>query len=376
MSSFIHTFSMTTKITIDDLCSLKDAYDELFWNGDTKKYVLGKYAEQGLRIEIDNCKEKEIQFDRKYVKKVKMIFTLYKLVYPGMKMGAITEQKDIILAVKNVCNLLQEIYRVSKVDLMRDVKIKRIDVTCDIETPSEEYSKEIIRISKKLHLPYGYHFWIPTQEQVEENDWSLENSILFYNHSQDIQVKIYNKKQDAEVKDILEEKIGEKGLIRLELSLKRNFLKEKLYIRKDNADNIVAQLIEVLWEVTRDSSNLLGEYVSDVLYSGEMLSKKIQKSYIERKYGGKDACIKKMLKYIKLVNSDKSNAKESYGSSKSIRSIEQKFADINLSPIYTRKECPYIPSLKNVCKGEVDGKVLRYAKTKMIEKSVVYWDIV
>ena len=61
MDSFIHTFCITTKISTDELSRLKSAYDELFWNGDTKKHVLGKYADCGLRIEIENCKKEEIK---------------------------------------------------------------------------------------------------------------------------------------------------------------------------------------------------------------------------------------------------------------------------------------------------------------------------
>ena len=107
MESFIHTFSIVTKITDGDLEKMKRAYqrNDFFWNGDTSRWVLGKYADKGLRIEIANRHKKSIQFDYIHTKKVFVIFTLYKLVYPGEKMGEIHNEREVETALKTVFKL-------------------------------------------------------------------------------------------------------------------------------------------------------------------------------------------------------------------------------------------------------------------------------
>ena len=117
---------------------------------------------------------------------------------------------------------LQEIKNKSGIDLWNETKLKRIDLTKDIETESDAYTMEVIRLSKLALHKTGYHLWVPKKEDIERTGWAEEDSAMFYNHNQEVQAKIYNKFRDfkniVDVSDL-------KGLLRFELSLKRNFLK-------------------------------------------------------------------------------------------------------------------------------------------------------
>lgn len=60
--------------------------------------------------------------------------------------------------------------------IMHKAKLHRVDVSKDIETPSEEYSQEVIRIAKRALHKYGYELWTPPEEDVMEKGWPEENS--------------------------------------------------------------------------------------------------------------------------------------------------------------------------------------------------------
>ena len=122
--------------------------------------------------------------------------------------------------------LLQEIEFHTGVNLWNEVKIKRIDLAKDIPTPSDAYSQEVIRLAKKALYKTGYQLWTPTDEDVVRTDWQEENSILFRNHHQGVNSKIYNKLEDMRNQQI--ETAGMSGLLRFELSLKRDYLNQRM----------------------------------------------------------------------------------------------------------------------------------------------------
>lgn len=375
MNGFIHTFSLETKISYDDFMKLKNTYTNMFWNSEILGHIIPDYANQGLRIEINNRCNDEIRYDKEHHrKKVNLIFTLYKLLYPGEGMGKLTEKPDIVEAYKKIIDLLKDIAEKSGVDLWRCTKVKRVDVTHDVITPSEEYSREIIRIAKKVLLPYGYEFWEPSGVDKKAKDWDVENAVFFNNHNQEIEAKLYNKKQDKEVFEQLPEDVKDSGLIRFELTLKRNFLKRKQYIQ----DGVIEDrdLVRMLIAITEDSGQLLSDYMGDVLSNGEMLSKRILIAYIRRKYKGKEKRIDKMLTYIKLRNEGAVGDVSKYGSLVRIRNVEKHFKKLNVSPIYTQKQCPYVPSFDKLFNDLTpDLNFLRMAQTynKKRGQGYEYW---
>ena len=54
--------------------------------------------------------------------------------------------------------IMEEIKADSGVDLLHKAKLYRVDLTKDIETPSEAYTQEVIRLSKVALKKYGYEF--------------------------------------------------------------------------------------------------------------------------------------------------------------------------------------------------------------------------
>lgn len=374
MDGFIHTISFVTNISTNDFEMLKDAYKEIFYCDEKKVHVLGKYSDRGLRIEIKNRdKEKEIKFDKKHrQKKVTMIFTIYKLLHNGKRMGAVYNKEDIIACVSQMFTLLKEINDQSGVDLYHDAKLRRVDVTCDVITPSEEYTKEIIRIAKMAMLPYGYKFWQPEKNTNCSSRWTGDNATFFNNHNQEIEAKVYNKKADLGASD-LPENMEEKGLVRFELTLKRGFLKKHGYIMADTMNP--NQLARMLMDITGETKQLLGEYVGNILTNGDMLSKKILFKCIERKYRGKNKRIEKMKHYVEILNNKGYDRISEYGSVNEVNTVEKYFVELGVSPIYTKRECPYIPSFERMFKGEVDRNYLNMAEKYNTKRqyTYVYW---
>lgn len=355
--SFIHTFSLVTKITDEDLESMKRVYqrNEFFWNGDTKRWILGKYADKGLRIEVMNRHKKSIRYDKAYTKKAVMIFTLYKLVYTGEKMGEIYSERDVEAALQTVAELLYEIHEKTGTDLWKNAKVYRVDVTHDVITPSEDYSDEIIRIAKKSLLKCGYQFWKPEKKEINKQ-WSLDDSAFLYNHNQEVEGKIYNKRKDYDIEDFFPEDIGKKGIIRFELSLKGAYLREHEYISRRTVS--MRELMAMLALVMRDASRLLEKHLTDVLGTGDILSKNILKKYIRVKYERKEKKIEKMFDYMDWINNDSQNRKY-----KGTDAAKRYFKELGVSPVYSKKECPYIPAYQKLFAGEVNMELLKKAKT-------------
>jgi hypothetical protein len=364
---------MKSKIDAGDFNRLVNIYPNIWSQGD-RKYVLGEYAEKGMRITIYPCTEIERQMDKEHcLNKVEIIFTMYKLLHPGCGMGCVTEGDDIIAAVKKVGELLREIYDKSNVDLLKRAKIDRVDVTCDVMTPSDEYSKEIIRIAKQVVVPYGYKVWNPSEEEQRKHpEWSSDNAAFFNNHSQEIAFKLYNKRADNNLTMDFREELGSAGLVRFELTLKRNFLRKKRYIGK--SITALPDIANMLADITSDAEFLLKEYMGNVLSTGDMLSNRILKKYIKRKCDNKIRRAEKMIRYTACISKGKS---DTYGSDKSICKVMQYFEELEISPIYTIDKCPYIPSFEKLISGEgIDQKLLCMAKSyneKRNRLDLVYW---
>ena len=81
MNEFIHTFSVIRCFSEQEHTAFKNTYGlKFFYNSDKHRFVMSKYADNGLRVEVKKRKDKEQKCDplhRKY--KIEIIITPHKL---------------------------------------------------------------------------------------------------------------------------------------------------------------------------------------------------------------------------------------------------------------------------------------------------------
>mgnify|MGYP004459446329 FL=1 len=307
--------------------------------------------------------------------KVEIIVTLFKLLHPGKCMGYVTSKDDIVEVSKRIIQLLNKIYDESNVDLLKRAKIKRIDITKDVITPSDIYTREVIRLAKCTLLPYGYKVWKPTEEQeMEHPEWKREDAVFINKNSREMNYKIYNKKADLANQGEDLENLGDKGIVRFELSLKGKILWNLGIIESETIS--LANLIDILDKITENADMLLNLYVVDTLAIGDILSKKILIKYIRSICGSKVKKADKLIRYIECLNKGNTSI---YGSAKCIRYVEREFNKIGVSPLYAIKECPYIPAYEKLIAGDIheDEELLRFAKRYNEKRGheYIYWNL-
>lgn len=333
MNEFIHTFCVTTHLFKAEKDILANIYHEdFFFNSKEEVWVLTKYANNGLRVHLKyNC-AKEKLYDKSHRDyKVEMIINPAKLLYPGEGMKKLFTIEEYMLAFNKLAEIIEEIKQVSGVMLWNEAKINRIDIAKDVRTESDEYSKEVIRIAKLALNKTGYHLWIPSKEAVSNAGWLETDATMFYNHNQEVKGKIYNKLTD--LKNQKYDVADVEGLLRFELSLKRNYLKNNCFI---NSTFISFPELITLFSILLDNAgDMLHTHIVGPLWSGKILSKSLQKKRIERYCKSKKKKMKKMLDYRKELNKGHpvSNAK-----------VKSYFAEIGLSPIYASNEFKRMPS--------------------------------
>ena len=349
MNEFIHTFSVTTHMYNAQKDHLAAAFGEdFFYNGDEKHYVLSKYASEGFRVEIKYNPSKEKKYDKKHWDcKAELIITPAKLLYPDQPMKKLYTSHEYELACERLEIILREIELQSGVNLWSEAKIRRIDVSKDIETPSDEYSREVIRMAKKALYKTGYHLWIPSAEDIEKTGWQDEDSILFRNHNQEVGAKIYNKLTDIE--NLGYDKKEIKGLLRFELTLRRKYLKTQGFLTEKVLDFRV--LPSLLIRVLDQAPTLLQAHLTSPLLSGAMMSKDLQKKYI------KCYCKSKAVKYDKMIAyRRKCNRSGIY----SAPTVERYFEEIGLSPLCVAEGVRYIPSFADLLAGTRNERIERF----------------
>lgn len=333
MNEFIHTFCVTTHLFKSEKEILENIHHEyFFFNSTDEVWVLTKYTDNGLRIHLKyNC-AKEKLYDKKHRDyKAELIINPAKLLYPGEGMKKLFTIEEYVLAFEKLAEIIEEIRSVSGVMLWNEAKIDRIDLAKDVKTESDEYTREMIRIAKLALCKTGYHLWIPSQEAVEKTGWLESDAAMFYNHNQEVKAKIYNKLTDMKNQNYDVTNI--EGLLRFELSLKRNYLKNNSHIT--NRFTSIQELTTLFSDLLANAGELLQTHIAGPLWCGEILSKSMQKKRIQRYCKSKKKKLKKMLDYRKSLNKGLpvSNAK-----------VKSYFTEIGLSPIYARKEFKRMPS--------------------------------
>jgi hypothetical protein len=297
---------------------------------------------------------KEKRYDKQHRDcKIKLIITPAKLLYPDEPMKKLYTPEEYSLSCEKLREILQEIEFISGVNIWSEVSFRRIDIAKDIETPSDRYSEEVIRMAKKALHKTGYHLWIPTAEDIEKTGWKEENSILYRNHNQEVCAKIYNKLADMEDRGY--DKGELKGLLRFELSLKRQYLQARGFLKE--AHTSLDQLPCLLASVLAQASILLETHLATPFWSGAMLSRDLQKIYIRSYCKNKEQRRKNMLAYRRRVNKDGLYDDPI---------MEKHFAELMLSPFYVSDEVRYISSFADLLTGTRDERVERFL---MLHKS-------
>ncbi len=350
MFEFIHTFSAKTHLFKNEKDNLTRAYcEDIFFDSTERKFVLHKYAENGLRIEIEFNSKAEKKYDNEHHEyKVELIITPAKLLYPGEVMAKLYTIEEYELAFEKLNQLLREIELNCGVSLWKETKIQRVDISKDIETGSDEYSKEVIRLAKLALHKTGYHLWIPTKKDIDKTGWAEDDSTMFYNHNQEVSSKIYNKLTDLKNQDYDTTDI--KGLLRFELTLKRNFLKNNGLIKSGH--NTFEELNKLFSTVLDNAEALMQRHIAGPMWNGNFLSKKLQRTYIKIHYGKDSSEYRKMLEYRNecengiVIKSGK---------------VKDYFNEIELSPLHTSKEFSYIPSFACLISNTENEEIKRFS---------------
>ncbi len=379
MHEFIHTFSMTRFFSEQERITFKNLYgSNFFFNSDKNKFVLNKYTDDGLRVEITESSYKDRHYhdplNRKY--KAKIIITPHKLLHPGKQMGKLTSNTDIQAACVLLTNIFSEIQNESGVNLWQDAKLRRVDISKDIITPSDLYSVEIIKASKQAVHKCGYKVFKPEESKGYNPEWALEDSALFHNHSQKVAAKIYNKLHDLDETE--QKEYSGLGLIRFELTLKRNRLKDPYRI-----DEVLLpdELTGLLCKITKDGNMLLDKYMVQTLYPGAMLSHSVLKKYLKLQNGRKEKRTKSMQEYSSWVTKMPPKLCDIGLIPAQITNRKESFKALSVSPVYVDNKCPFIPSFSDMLNGTVDQKLLNFAWIATRRKregkkrnELIYWN--
>lgn len=340
MKEFIHTFSLTFHLFSWEKDRIERTFCEsFFYNSTDKVLVLSKYVERGVRIEIKYSSQNERKYDKEHKEyKIEIIVTPAKLLHKDESMSKLFLEDEYTAACDELKNIIKEIETLSGVSIWKEVKIKRIDVTKDVETLSENHSDEIIRLAKKSMYKAGCHIWKPTEEEIIKTGWLEKDSVLFFNHNQGVDSKIYNKAVD--LKNQKQDVNLNHGLIRFEVSLKRKFLRangliDSDYIEIDDISGLLCRIITL-------SESLLKEYIAESFFEGRMLSKKLQKKIIRKYCNNKPMRYEKMMAYRDACNENAKSIK--HIDAKVRERLKNHFKALRLSPIYALPEFEYIPS--------------------------------
>lgn len=362
MKIFIHTFSISVNITREEyrkVISYKWMPLKKSYTGEEYISSVTKFCDSGLRIQIKKRNEQEICYDKGHRPlRMDLIVTPYKLLHPGKCLGAITDLDELRKALKELSTLVDKIEKETGIVIDRNYKIQRVDITCDVVTPSDVYSREIIAASKTADLPYGYLKCEATDEQVEEYGWEREDCSLYYNKNQSLFAKIYDKKKNIQGTDEYAD-LQKKGLIRYELELTRKFLKQKGLLEQDD-------LTKCLMSVMNSAEELFKKYFVDNLYKMPAFSLKVLDQYLDMKFAGKVKTIEKLKGFCRAAYRCKKqrmtfDATQCGMSDKAFDNCCKKLEDINISPIPAEADCPYIPSIEDLLEGVVENKLLWFA---------------
>lgn len=334
MNEYIHTFSLERTLAQESFNTMKKRM-QYKWNSDTETFSFIDYVRYGVRIEVKNRSEKEVQFDKKHNKmKLEIIVTLHKLIYFDKKIGVLNNSQ-IAEAMNRLERIFIEIEDITSINLVDKLKVKRVDITKDIYTESDAYTLELIRIIKLniSKIKSGCH--LTSKEALmynkkENKIWSDENAVFYKYDYQGLNAKAYNKKNDT-LPEEYRQSNDFRGWLRFEVSLSQKFLLDKLYLVNSKIKH--KDIYRLLIKVLDDAELIMQLCIKDKVYKGEIYSKDLLIKKIESACGTKIGRLNKMIDYIEFVNNDDGIE---VSKDKKIRRIEKYFKQLKLSPIYCK----------------------------------------
>ena len=354
MNEFIHTFSIITYMTTEQREQMSRCYgDDFYYDHVKQKWIFRRYADRGLRAEMEYTSYNEKKYNKKHGDiRAEWIITPAKLIFCGKPMAKLYTPYEYAEACRQLQNLSDTIREECGVDLFEEAKLNRVDLTKDIQTPSEEYSREVIRLAKLALDKYGYRAWTAEEAEVYKEEWKDENAVFFRNHNQEVQTKIYNKIADLELHG--QDTSNLSGLIRFELTLKRKHMKKQGWILEKYT--CPAELADILNDILAHASDSMRAHITDPLWSGAMLSEKLQKKMIRCRCKSKAAKYKKMMEYRKICNSSKTFDTADNSTAK------RYFEEMGLSPLYTTDAVLYIPSFADLLMEREDERIRQFLR--------------
>ena len=307
---FIHTFSMIKVFKKrEEVEQLWKIYNQKNIT-EKKVFRINEFSDKGVRLVIRDLEKQRKRFE-KVTTEVEIIVTPYKLLHNGEALGRLTTEEEYTEAIQELRKILHEIWDTTEVDL-QDAELNRIDVTYDIVTPSQKYTREIIAALKVMHLKNGY---TPISKEI------LDKNNFGYMDAMD--------------------SIQGKGLLRFEVTLNKFKKKYKQY----DANTIEKALSKTL----RHAKEIYFDYVILPLqHTQELLSKELLYRLIEKRINGMKKR-EKMKECIKVCERNKALGIQLdidfMGTYKKTKTILSYFNDLSLSPIPLVSDCPFIPSL-------------------------------
>lgn len=369
---FVHTFSLETNLKFREAEKIWQTYNMGNIKNGNDEFCVMKFSKNGLRIYFKYRTAKEIQYDKEHAEvKVEWIVTPYKVLYEGQPMGEITSLEEMKQVLIRLHQMFQQIEKETDTFFVKKLKMRRIDITRDILTPSIIYSREIISVCKATQLPYGYHFWIMTEQQKIENNWKEEVACLYKSNSKGIKGKIYDKNQNLQ--DFGHHPVEtrkHKGLLRFEISLSRKCLKKQGLLDPGSSETS-------LFRVMEQASSLFNTYFLEIFDNGSMLSKSLLEKYIAKEFPTRNKKRTNMLDLNRIYNicrkkGSEFNPEDFPGGDKKLHNTRKAFKELHLSPISLSDDCPYIPSFREIFYGKQTNIFSNYAKNHTRGKEL--WD--
>lgn len=276
---FIHTFSMIKVFKKrEEVEQLWKIYNQKNIT-EKKVFRINEFSDKGVRLVIRDLEKQRKRFE-KVTTEVEIIVTPYKLLHNGEALGRLTTEEEYTEAIQELRKILHEIWDTTEVDL-QDAELNRIDVTYDIVTPSQKYTREIIAALKVMHLKNGY---TPISKEIlDKNNWdpSISYCYCISTGKHNAQIKIYDKAKNLKDFGYMDamDSIQGKGLLRFEVTLNKFKKKYKQY----DANTIEKALSKTL----RHAKEIYFDYVILPLqHTQELLSKELLYRLIEKRING------------------------------------------------------------------------------------------
>lgn len=382
MDEFVHTFSLKRLIPSEEFDpGLLKRDDLFFYVEDEKKWVLKGYDDTGIRVELKALNNESAlrKYDNTHPRyEVETIVTPGRIIDAHPRINGLTDSDKIQAACEKLKCLTDSIFESTGIELLHKAKLYRVDVTKDVLTPNDFYSHEIIKAAKHSLKNSNYRLYNPATNINCVVYWRLEDSMMF--KGKKFWAKIYNKKRDLSLnKERYEqelEALEEYGLLRFEISLLRDFLRDS-YGAKGFVE--IEKLAEIICSITKDASSLMEKCFVRLFYEGAMVSRSVMKKIIERrrKKGQWSRTVKNMMEFSDWITHTDPEVLRNEEAENPLwdGSLIQRFETIGLSAVHVDKKTPYIPSFSDLIHDEIDSKLLGFSKmaTKRKRKELVYW---